>query len=89
MKEMPYFSHPELVARFGHSEQLKYTYYLKQGRPSFAFITFLAEEFKNGGPTIGSKRSDCFAGVLTDITHAHSKCFLNLAIMDKFQVQSL
>lgn len=53
---MPYFSHPELVSQFGYSEQLRYTYYLKQGRPSFALVTFLAEEFKNGGPTIPTKR---------------------------------
>jgi len=56
MRELPYFSHPGLVAENGYSEQLRYTYYLKQGRPSFAFVSFLAEEFKHGGPTISSKR---------------------------------
>ncbi|KAL4227664.1 Spastic paraplegia 11 (autosomal recessive) [Mactra antiquata] len=55
-KDMPYFSQPLLVSQYGHVEQLRYNYYLKQGRPSFAFVTFLAEELKNGGPTIQSKR---------------------------------
>ncbi|KAH3730075.1 spatacsin-like isoform X1 [Dreissena polymorpha] len=55
-KEMPYFSLSALVASHGYEEQLRYNYYLKQGRPSFAFVTFLAEEFKNGGPAISNKR---------------------------------
>ncbi|XP_053405680.1 spatacsin-like isoform X2 [Mercenaria mercenaria] len=56
IQEMPYFSHSGLVAKYGYSEHLKYNYYLKQARPSFAFITFLAEEFKNGGSTLPAKR---------------------------------
>ena len=54
--EMPYFSQAQLVSHFAYTEQLRYTYYLKQGRPSFAFVTFLAEELTNGAQTISNKR---------------------------------
>ena len=56
MQEMPYFSHSELVTRYGYSEHLRYIYYLKQARPSFAFITFLTEEFRHGGSNLPAKR---------------------------------
>ena len=53
---MPYFSQAQLVAQFAYSEKLRYTYYLKQGRPSFAFVTFLAEELTSGVQTVSNKR---------------------------------
>ncbi|KAK3606037.1 hypothetical protein CHS0354_025081 [Potamilus streckersoni] len=53
---MPYFSEPELTSRFTYSEHLSYTYYLKQARPSFAFVAFLAEELKSGAATVPYKR---------------------------------
>ena len=57
---MPYFSQAQLVSQFAYSEQLRYTYYLRQGRPSFAFITFLTEELKNGAQTVSNKRYGIF-----------------------------
>ncbi|KAL3867490.1 hypothetical protein ACJMK2_044692 [Sinanodonta woodiana] len=53
---MPYFSEPNLISRFTYSENLRYTYYLKQGRPSFAFVTFLAEELRSGAAHIHYRR---------------------------------
>lgn len=44
-KEMPYFSQPDLVNKYGYTEKIRYMYYLKQGRPSFAFVSFLAEAY--------------------------------------------
>ncbi|XP_062566288.1 spatacsin-like [Saccostrea cucullata] len=44
MKQLPSFSQVDLVARFGYSERIRYTYYLKQGRPAFALLSFLSEE---------------------------------------------
>ncbi|CAC5394702.1 SPG11 [Mytilus coruscus] len=44
-KEMPYFSQPDLVTKYGYTEKIRYMYYLKQGRPSFAFVSFLAEAY--------------------------------------------
>ncbi|XP_077989348.1 spatacsin-like [Glandiceps talaboti] len=39
--EIPHFSRPDLANKYGHKEILRYTYYLRQGRPSFAFLTFI------------------------------------------------
>lgn len=44
MKHLPSFSQPDWVTRFGYTERIRYTYYLKQGRPTFAFLSFLSEE---------------------------------------------
>lgn len=44
MKHLPSFSQPDWVTRFGYTERIRYTYYLKQGRPAFAFLSFLSEE---------------------------------------------
>ncbi|XP_061172498.1 spatacsin-like [Saccostrea echinata] len=44
MKQLPSFSQVDLVARYGYSERIRYTYYLKQGRPAFALLSFLSEE---------------------------------------------
>ncbi|XP_033120551.1 spatacsin-like [Anneissia japonica] len=49
--EMPHFSDSELVAKYGHKEELDFTYYLKQGRPSFAFTSFVENQFELGGTT--------------------------------------
>ncbi|XP_070543106.1 spatacsin-like isoform X2 [Ptychodera flava] len=39
--EIPHFARSDLVSKYGHKEVLRYTYYLRRGRPSFAFITFV------------------------------------------------
>ena len=41
--DMPNFSHKALVEKFGHKETLTYVYFLKHGRPSFAFTSFMAK----------------------------------------------
>ncbi|KAF7649404.1 hypothetical protein LDENG_00141710, partial [Lucifuga dentata] len=41
--ELPHFSSPHLVNRFALVENLDFLYYLRHGRPSFAFATFLIQ----------------------------------------------
>lgn len=53
---LPYFSESDLVSKYAHMERIRYTYYLNQGRPSFAFVSFLAEELDSGRTTIAPKR---------------------------------
>ncbi|XP_029909066.1 spatacsin isoform X2 [Myripristis murdjan] len=42
--ELPHFSSPHLVSRFALVENLDYLYYLRHGRPAFAFATFLVQQ---------------------------------------------
>ncbi|XP_037306899.2 spatacsin isoform X2 [Pungitius pungitius] len=42
--ELPHFSSPPLVGRFALVENLDFLYYLRHGRPSFAFATFLVRQ---------------------------------------------
>ncbi|XP_070687544.1 spatacsin [Pempheris klunzingeri] len=42
--ELPHFSSPHLVNRFALVENLDFLYYLRHGRPSFAFTTFLVQQ---------------------------------------------
>ncbi|XP_061138808.1 spatacsin [Syngnathus typhle] len=42
--ELPHFSSPHLVDSFALVEQLDFLYYLQNGRPSFAFATFLLQQ---------------------------------------------
>ena len=57
MKALPFFSHPDLVTRFAHTAKLNFTYYLKHGRPSYAFLSFLTEELEHKTSTLSPKRS--------------------------------
>uniref|UniRef100_A0A8C9YP01 SPG11 vesicle trafficking associated, spatacsin n=1 Tax=Sander lucioperca TaxID=283035 RepID=A0A8C9YP01_SANLU len=41
--ELPHFSSPHLVNRFALVENLDFLYYLRHGRPSFAYATFLVQ----------------------------------------------
>ncbi|XP_075941335.1 spatacsin isoform X3 [Anarhichas minor] len=41
--ELPHFSSPHLVGRFALVENLDFLYYLRHGRPSFAYATFLVQ----------------------------------------------
>uniref|UniRef100_A0A8D2B0G6 SPG11 vesicle trafficking associated, spatacsin n=1 Tax=Sciurus vulgaris TaxID=55149 RepID=A0A8D2B0G6_SCIVU len=41
---LPHFSSPDLVNKYAVVEHLNFTYYLLNGRPSFAFGTFLVQE---------------------------------------------
>ncbi|XP_056021478.1 spatacsin-like isoform X6 [Ostrea edulis] len=56
MKQLPSFSQQDLVARFGYSERIRYTYYLKQGRPAFAFLSFLSEEIDSASHDVCPQR---------------------------------
>ncbi|KAJ8304149.1 hypothetical protein KUTeg_017732 [Tegillarca granosa] len=56
LRHLPHFSSTDLVSKYGVVEKIKYTYYLKQGRPSFAFTSFLAEELDSDATTISSSR---------------------------------
>lgn len=42
--ELPHFSSPHLVSKFALVENLDYLYYLRHGRPSFAYGTFLIQQ---------------------------------------------
>ncbi|KAG7215185.1 hypothetical protein INR49_022719 [Caranx melampygus] len=46
--ELPHFSSPHLVSRFALVENLDFLYYLRHGRPSFAFATFLLQQLSSG-----------------------------------------
>ncbi|XP_068741533.1 spatacsin-like isoform X2 [Montipora capricornis] len=45
--EMPHFSNELLVSQHAHVETLTFSYYLRHGRPSFAFVAFLGERLKD------------------------------------------
>lgn len=42
--ELPHFSSPHLVNKYALVESLDFLYYLRHGRPSFAFGTFLVQQ---------------------------------------------
>ncbi|TDH09875.1 hypothetical protein EPR50_G00092640 [Perca flavescens] len=42
--ELPHFSSPQLVSRFALVENLDFLYYLRHGRPSAAYATFLVQQ---------------------------------------------
>uniref|UniRef100_H3CAS0 SPG11 vesicle trafficking associated, spatacsin n=1 Tax=Tetraodon nigroviridis TaxID=99883 RepID=H3CAS0_TETNG len=42
--ELPHFSSPPLVSRFALVENLDFLFYLRHGRPAFAFATFLTQQ---------------------------------------------
>uniref|UniRef100_A0A3B4X4B6 SPG11 vesicle trafficking associated, spatacsin n=1 Tax=Seriola lalandi dorsalis TaxID=1841481 RepID=A0A3B4X4B6_SERLL len=42
--ELPHFSSPHLVNKFALVENLDFLYYLRHGRPSFAYATFLVQQ---------------------------------------------
>ena len=54
---MPHFSQKDLVSRFAHEETLNFTYYLRQGRPSFAFCALVLEQIKKGARSLTHKWS--------------------------------
>ncbi|XP_076027828.1 spatacsin isoform X2 [Genypterus blacodes] len=47
--ELPHFSSPHLVNQFALVENLDFLYYLRHGRPSFAFATFLVQHLSSCG----------------------------------------
>uniref|UniRef100_A0A3Q3QXR4 Spatacsin C-terminal domain-containing protein n=1 Tax=Monopterus albus TaxID=43700 RepID=A0A3Q3QXR4_MONAL len=70
MSELPHFSSPHLVNRFALVENLDFLYYLRHGRPSFAYATFLIQQQKPqlalqcfNVPSVGSA-AVCFCELL-------------------------
>ena len=47
MTELPHFSCPHLVSRFALVENLDFLFYLRHGRPSFAYATFLMQQLSS------------------------------------------
>ncbi len=45
--DMPHFSYDLLVSQHAHVEKLTFSYYLRHGRPSFAFVSFVGEKLKD------------------------------------------
>lgn len=45
--DMPHFSNELLVSQRAHVENLTFSYYLRHGRPSFAFVSFVSERLKD------------------------------------------
>ncbi|XP_072326506.1 spatacsin isoform X1 [Scyliorhinus torazame] len=49
--DLPHFSCPDLVNKYAITEQLDFSYYLRHGRPSYAFATFLVQQLaKSNSP---------------------------------------
>lgn len=55
-QEMPHFSDPRLVKHFAYKESLGFAYFLKQGRPSFAFCAFIYEQLQTGNLRLSHKK---------------------------------
>ncbi|MGH0181887.1 UNVERIFIED_CONTAM: hypothetical protein FKN15_008095 [Acipenser sinensis] len=49
--EMPHFSCLDLVNKYAVTERLDFLYYLRHGRPSFAFGTFLVQQLSKNNST--------------------------------------
>ncbi|KAL8574758.1 hypothetical protein ACOMHN_035875 [Nucella lapillus] len=73
VKVLPYFSQPDLVSRFAHGTKLNLTYYLKHGRPTYALLSFLAEELEHKTSTLSPKRvaGACGVALWLCVKHFH------------------
>ncbi|XP_060709188.1 spatacsin [Hemiscyllium ocellatum] len=49
--DLPHFSCPDLVNKYAITERLDFSYYLRHGRPSYAFATFVVQQLaKSSSP---------------------------------------
>ncbi|KAK7503511.1 hypothetical protein BaRGS_00005050 [Batillaria attramentaria] len=71
MKSLPYFSHSDLVSHFAHTAKLNFTYYLRHGRPSYAFLSFLSEELDQKTTTLSPKRVQGACGIALWLAAKH------------------
>ncbi|KAH9520163.1 hypothetical protein Btru_060150 [Bulinus truncatus] len=55
-KVMPHFSEPRLTALRTRYQKLSFPYFLKHGRPVYAFLSFLSEELDRGEAPLSLKR---------------------------------
>ncbi|KAG1653282.1 Spatacsin [Nymphon striatum] len=88
----PYFSHPTLVEKYGYSEELTFDYYLKKGRPSFAFCKFLSQNLNlTGSVTKRRIESACDLAHRLALEHHTSKliCSSCVAFMEMLGHDSL
>ncbi|BFY97193.1 hypothetical protein BsWGS_00232 [Bradybaena similaris] len=53
---MPHFSEPHLKSSHSRHQKLSFPYYLKHGRPIYAFLSFLSEELDKGEATLSLRR---------------------------------
>ncbi|XP_060065527.1 spatacsin-like [Ylistrum balloti] len=74
LRQLPHFSMAELVNRFAYTETIRYPYYLRQGRPSFAFASFLAEQLDTDPTTLSNKSilAACGTALWIGIKHFHN-----------------
>jgi len=56
LSEMPHFAQAELSSQYAHTDSLSFMHYLKAGRPSYAFLVFLASEL-SGSASLSNSRS--------------------------------
>uniref|UniRef100_A0A4W6E3M7 SPG11 vesicle trafficking associated, spatacsin n=1 Tax=Lates calcarifer TaxID=8187 RepID=A0A4W6E3M7_LATCA len=99
--ELPHFSSPHLVNRFALVENLDFLYYLRHGRPSFAYATFLVQQLSScswpcrvSNPPSVASAAVCFCELLgvcslklrVDVRHLDSILLSNIVI-DQTQQQ--
>ncbi|CAG5132007.1 unnamed protein product, partial [Candidula unifasciata] len=53
---MPHFSEPHLKSSHSRQQKLSFPYYLKHGRPIYAFLSFLSEELDKREATLSLRR---------------------------------
>ncbi|KAL0967919.1 hypothetical protein UPYG_G00259670 [Umbra pygmaea] len=73
--ELPHFSSPHLVKKYALIENLDFLYYLRHGRPSYAYGTFLVQQLANSN------------NVKSELSHAAEQAY-SLAMMH-FSVPSV
>ncbi|KAK7011656.1 spatacsin [Biomphalaria glabrata] len=55
-KVMPHFSEPQQTALHSRHHKLSFPYYLKHGRPVYAYLSFLSEELDRSEVSLSQKR---------------------------------
>ncbi|XP_040198144.1 spatacsin [Rana temporaria] len=83
--ELPHFSCPRLVSKYAIQEQLDLFFYLRSGRPSMAFYTFIVKELlkvKDPQPLIQQAAADVYVLALSSFSVpsivSSCVCFLEL-----------
>ncbi|XP_072255220.1 spatacsin [Pyxicephalus adspersus] len=83
--ELPHFSCPRLVSKYAIQEQLDYFFYLRSGRPSMAFYTFIRNQLLKSKDTrqlIQLAAKDVYALALSSFTNrslvSSCVCFFEL-----------
>ncbi|XP_043933635.1 spatacsin [Protopterus annectens] len=92
--ELPHFSRPDLINRYAITERLDFLYYLRHGRPSFAFGTFLVQHLaksKSSKQQIQCAAEEAYSlGLVhfcTPSVAASCVCFLELLGVESFKLR--